>query len=243
MNEVLVICDNRTLLGRIKKLLEDYEFNNVSHSKFQLSCSWNNSELTEEYKGIQRLIPVNLKNDFDRLASKYDLIVSLHCKQIFPDELLKKIRCINVHPGYNPYNRGWYPHIFSIINKKPCGVTIHEIYSKIDHGPVIIQKKIEVQPFDTSLSIYSRIIDTEIEILAQNLRNLIDGNYQTFNTKGGNINNRKDFEELCEINLENRDTFQNHINHLRALSHKGYLNAYFMSDNGEKIWLELSLKR
>ena len=92
------------------------------------------------------------------VIEKYDLVISIHCKQMFPKHLIESVRCINVHPGFNPYNRGWYPQVFSIIDGSASGVTIHEIDELIDHGKIIVQKKIELTEWDTSGSAYKKIM-------------------------------------------------------------------------------------
>jgi methionyl-tRNA formyltransferase len=43
------------------------------------------------------------------LKESYHLILSFNCKQIFPADLVSSVTCKNVHPGFNPYNRGWFP--------------------------------------------------------------------------------------------------------------------------------------
>ncbi len=86
-------------------------------------------------------MPICLKECDNSFFDKYILFISLHCKQIFPQRLTDNYRCINIHPGYNPYNRGWFPQVFSILNKNTAGVTIHEIDQELDHGPIIYQEK------------------------------------------------------------------------------------------------------
>ena len=64
-----------------------------------------------------------------------------------------------------PHNRGWFPQVFSLINGKPCGVTIHEIDEKLDHGDIIVQKEVVAEPWDTSLDVYNKILNTEVELI------------------------------------------------------------------------------
>ena len=51
---------------------------------------------------------------------------------MFPVDMVRNYRCINVHPGLNPYNRGWFPQTFSLVNHFPVGVTIHEMDAHLD---------------------------------------------------------------------------------------------------------------
>lgn len=95
---------------------------------------------------------INVKDEEtkNKIISDYDLVFSLHCKQIFPKRLVENVCCINFHPGLNPYNRGWYPQAFSIINGLPDGSTIHLMDSEVDHGAIIAQKKVDIKVSDTS---------------------------------------------------------------------------------------------
>ena len=45
---------------------------------------------------------INLKNEknVDEISKKYDIIFSLHCKQIFPKSLVTKKKCINIQKYY-----------------------------------------------------------------------------------------------------------------------------------------------
>jgi methionyl-tRNA formyltransferase len=153
------------------------------------------------------------------------------------------VKCINVHPGLNPYNRGWFPHVFSILNSHPCGATIHEMDEQLDHGPIICQKEVDVEMWDTSLTLYNKILDAEMYLLEQNIEKILSGDYKTVIKGEGNVNLKKDFDDLCKIDLDNVDTFRNHINRLRALTHGDYKNAYFIDDSGNKIYLKLELRK
>lgn len=100
MNKVLVLSDNSYLSFEFKKIVDklsivdylfDYAISPFSNSKDFHVC-------VDVY---------DLKKDEDvkNIISNYILVFSIHCKQIFPIELVKSIKCINIHPGYNPINR------------------------------------------------------------------------------------------------------------------------------------------
>lgn len=182
--------------------------------------------------------------DLHNVDSKYELIISAHCKKIFPPKLVNSFRCINIHPGLNPYNRGYYPQAFSLINKLPVGATIHEIDEKLDHGPIIFQEEVVIESIDTSFSLYNKIIKKEIELFENNFNSIINNNYKASIPKNeGNLNLKKDFNKLCKLDLNNVDTLENHINILKALTFDKYKNAYFIDENGDKIYLNLKLSK
>ncbi|MCB0478350.1 MAG: dTDP-4-amino-4,6-dideoxyglucose formyltransferase [Crocinitomicaceae bacterium] len=242
MKKVLVISDNEGLLNRFRQLLEKKDLRSRGID-FEFAFSYFHREMLEKFKGANWIKPINVKEDWKDLIVEYNMVFSLHCKQLFPNELVSQIKCINIHPGLNPFNRGWFPQVFSIINGLPLGATVHEIDTELDHGPIICQKEVEIESWDTSLTAYEKVLDAEMELLDQYLELILEENYSTFLVKEGNLNLKKDFDELCELNLDEKDSFQNHINKLRALTHGEYSNAYFYDKNGKKVYVTVQLKR
>ncbi len=171
---------------------------------------------------------INPKKDFKHIFDNYDLVFSLHCKKIFPKVLTDSVRCINIHPGFNPFNRGVYPHVFSIVNGLPAGATIHEMDSGIDTGPIIIQQQEQVEPNDTSTTLYKRVIDAEMNILDIMLDRLLDNDYQKSYPliEDWQYNSMEDFKNLCRINPIQSGSFAEFYDLLRALSHDEYKNAH-----------------
>lgn len=112
---------------------------------------------------------IDLKEKDERFYANYDLFLSLHSKQIFPKKLVDNHICINIHPGYNPYNRGWYPHVFSMINKMPAGVTIHRMDAELDHGSVLFQREIKIEDSDVSSDVYKKLQKLEVLMLKEYL--------------------------------------------------------------------------
>ena len=201
---VMVLIDNEFLLGQFMSLIETDEYRDVTWDFF---FSESNVVFRDKYESIG-LQPINLVEDLDMIVDTYQLALSIHSKQLFPKRLVESIRCINIHPGYNPHNRGWFPQVFSIINKLPVGVTIHEMDEQLDHGPIIAQERIEIHPWETSYDIYRKIQDKEVEMLQTHLKDIVDNNYDTFTPElEGNINLKRDFIQLCEIDLQRRPHF------------------------------------
>ena len=224
-SKVLVISDNSFIRDKITAI-----FTNKKYKSYSLVES-------KDYD-------LNNENLINQIIMEYDLIISAHCKKIFPLKLVKSTRCINIHPGYNPYNRGWYPHIFSIINKFPTGATIHEMDEKLDHGEIIFQEMVSIENHDDSLSIYKRILRKEMELFNKYFYEIISGNYRKYKTKNkGNINFKKDFQKLCLLNLDHIATLRQHIDLLRALSHGKYKNAYYLDENGNKIGMKIKIEK
>jgi methionyl-tRNA formyltransferase len=188
--------------------------------------------------------PLRLREQDAAFYNGYDLFLSLHSKQLFPRELVENHLCINVHPGLNPHNRGWFPQVFSILNGLPAGVTIHKMDAELDHGPILWQEELPIYPQDTSRDVYERILSKEIELLDRHLGDLLAGNYTLTPMAGeGNINYKADFDALCPIDLHEPATYGAVIDRLRALTHAPYQNAYFVDTDGKKVYVGITLRK
>jgi len=236
MKQIIVITDNATIYRSFKSLVSKLAITNV---RFSYYCSPGNRALFQN-----EIEEIEIAKSISFLIENCQLLLSLHCQQLFPVALITKLRSVNIHPGLNPYNRGWYPHMYAIINGKPTGATIHEIDSTIDRGAIIVQKQVEVYTYDTSQTLYKRVLDTELELLEKHLPSIIDNTYTPVPiTEKGNYNSKKDFFNLCEIDMQEVGTFEQFYNKLRALSYKGYKNAWFIDKEGTKIFLNLNIER
>jgi methionyl-tRNA formyltransferase len=225
------------LYGAIQDIIKEKNYSNIS---FDFFCS-----LIGSPSPMRDILPeIRLKEKTTDFFKQYDLFLSLHCKQIFPEELVNNCRCVNVHPGLNPYNRGWFPQVFAIMNKLPHGATIHEIDKDLDHGAIIAQKEVKIYSWSTSYSVYSEVQTAEIQLLKENFDDIINNTYHKYYPESeGNINYIKDFKEMLEIKLDERISWAHAIDHLRALSFNGYDNAYFIDEEGNKVYIEVKLKK
>lgn len=114
---------------------------------------------------------------------------------------------------------------------------------EIDGGPIIYQKSVDIQPSDTSLDVYEKVIEVEKVLISKHLANIVNDDYSFSEASdNGNYNSIADFRSLCNLNLSDVGTLGDHIDLLRALSHGDFNNAYFIANN-EKIYVKLILKK
>ena len=59
----------------------------------------------------------------------------------------------------------------------------------------------------------------------------------------GNINYKEDFDRFCKINLNKEGTFGEFIDLLRATTFAKYDNAYFVDEEGNKVFVSINLKK
>ena len=242
MKKILVITDNIRLYDAIKQIVEE-------RNRLDIECTFRHSVKRsamwehEDFPGGNGALDV--KAQARSIVAEYSLVISAHCLQFFPKELVENVRCINIHPGYNPLNRGWYPQVFSIINDLPIGATIHEMDEKLDHGPIIVRDLVDKYVWDTSLTLYDKVLEKELSLFRENFDAIVDGVYEKTDPEaGGNFYSKSDFERICAIDLDRAGTFRDFYDLMRALSHGDYRNAYFIDEaSGEKIYLKLEVFR
>jgi methionyl-tRNA formyltransferase len=239
--EVLVISDNPIQCARLYRLLQ--ELNIQKHVNFKWACSGNSNPLEFQREVKVPFQHLDLKNNeqVQSIIKSFSLVISMHCKQLFPEPLVRGTRCINVHPGYNPVNRGWYPQVFAVINELPIGATIHEIDCELDHGPIIDRMLVQQNSWDTSLDLYNRILDAEMALLQKNLIPVLKNKYEVLPAEGqGNLFLKNDFNKLCQLDLDEQSSFRNFLNRLRALSHGTFKNAFYIDKKtGRKVYVNV----
>ena len=177
--------------------------------------------------------------------SKIDFLISIYWPHLFSEIILKHaINTINFHPAYLPTNRGWYPHVHSIIDGSILGVTLHQITKGADEGKIWVQKKIEIPQFFTSMEAYSLLQNEIFEIFKTNFKKIINGEIMPFeqNHNASNYHKKNELDKLDFIDIDNLQ-YKNLINILRARSfgNKGF--SYFTDNNGNKIFLNLRLSQ
>lgn len=240
--KILVVTDNGLLYKQIKEILVT-EFQDLAN-KFDFKRTKISQKQHLYTNGIEELEEVNVKKNFSAIIENYSKVISLHCKQIFPDELVKSVTCINIHPGYNPYNRGWYPQVFAIINKVKLGATIHIMDEQVDHGLIIDRQEVEIESYYTSKEAYEKVLEAELDLFRKNIRKIVENKFGTMEPEfEGEYHSIDDYNTLCKLNLEEQVTMGEAIDKLRALSHGSYKNAYFIDKEGNKIFIKIELSK
>lgn len=242
--KILVITDNIDISKRFEQLISNRIYINQCFV-FAISPFSSKKLFEKSLKNEVQVLDMKNSGDIANIIEKYDLVISIHCKQIFPKMLVEKIKCINVHPGYNPMNRGWYPQVFAIIDNLPIGATIHEIDEKLDHGKIIDREFVYKGFADTSKEIYNRVVAKELELLSINLPSILNKTYNSYHPENeGKVNLKKDFNKLLEFDLDEEASFKIFINRLRALTHGEFKNAYFIDpETHKKIFMRIELEK
>jgi len=104
-----------------------------------------------------------------------DIGVSCGYRHIVQPEVLNVLKIVNIHTGYLPFNRGAYPNIWPILDKSPAGATIHWMDAGLDTGPIIDQKEVSVEPWDTAFSLYRKLEDVAFDLFTICWDRIADG--------------------------------------------------------------------
>lgn len=125
-----------------------------------------------QYRRIRKEGVEDLKN------LNADVMVTCAYGQILSQEILDitPIGVINVHGSLLPKYRGAAPIQWSIINgDKTTGITILRSEAGMDDGDTILKKEVEILPYETSESLFSRLSTIGADCLIEALRLIENG--------------------------------------------------------------------
>ena len=100
---------------------------------------------------------------FDRLLSRVLL-------EAFP------LRIMNIHPALLPAFKGLHAQRQALeYGVKIAGATVHFVDENVDHGPIIVQGAVPVDPDDTPEAVRDRILQVEHEIYPMAIQLFAEG--------------------------------------------------------------------
>jgi phosphoribosylglycinamide formyltransferase-1 len=77
-------------------------------------------------------------------------------------------RLVNIHPSLLPAFPGLHTHQRAIeAGCKVAGVTVHQVTTELDHGPILAQAVVPVLPDDTAASLAERVLVHEHRVYPQ----------------------------------------------------------------------------
>ncbi|HRY36323.1 MAG TPA: methionyl-tRNA formyltransferase [Candidatus Magasanikbacteria bacterium] len=128
-------------------------------------------------KNIPIFQPESLKNyEMPNLGA--DLNIVCQYGLIIPQTVLDSAKhgSINIHTSLLPKYRGASPIQSAILNgEKETGTTIMLMDSKMDHGPILMQEKITIDPDDTYLTLSDKMLPTASTLLLNTIKDYLKG--------------------------------------------------------------------
>ena len=192
-----------------------------------------------------------IKNSNPKEVSKFlsnsnlDFHITVYWPYLLDKETIQKAKSsVNFHPAFLPINRGWYPHVHSIIDGSKSGVTLHEINEFADKGNIWIQKEINI-PLDFDAKMAYELLQNEIILLFKNNWNDIKNNsIKPFkqNETLANYHKKNEINDMDLFDIKNDNNLKV-INFLRARSfgNKGF--SYFINEKGEKVYMNIKFSK
>ena len=112
-----------------------------------------------------------------------DLVISIACPQIVRSNLLAlpPKGVINIHGALLPKYRGKLPSFWVLAHgETETGVTVHYMNEELDDGPIIVQRRVPIQPDDTLHSLVLRSkVGYGASALAEAVTRILEGSVET----------------------------------------------------------------
>lgn len=109
-----------------------------------------------------------------------DLFIVVAYGQILSEAILDipKVFSINAHASILPRYRGAAPINWAVIRgEKKTGVTIIKMTKKMDAGPVILKKNLDISDDDSALDLEDKLSHLAAQALIETLRKIEDNNF------------------------------------------------------------------
>ncbi|WP_088287193.1 phosphoribosylglycinamide formyltransferase [Ideonella sp. A 288] len=110
-----------------------------------------------------------------------DLLVLAGFMRILGDAFVQRYagRLLNIHPSLLPAFPGLHTHRRALeAGCKAVGATVHFVTPQLDHGPIVMQSVVPVQPGDDEHSLADRVLATEHVIYPLAVRWFVEGRLQ-----------------------------------------------------------------
>lgn len=192
-------------------------------------------------RGIETLKPETLKDPAalaELTNTEWDFFVVAMYNKILPSYVLKmpKRGCLNVHPSLLPKFRGPSPVLSAILaDERTTGVSIMLLDAEMDHGPVLAQARIEIEPEDWPMrgSQLEELLSTEGgNLLAETIPQWVEGTVTPEEQNHAEATYTKKFEKTeALIDLTN----DAHANLLKIRAFDKSPRAYFIDARGTRV--------
>lgn len=159
-------------------------------------------------RGLQHFVledPNSLESREILRSMDLDVAVSLACPKILSRETRRIPRqgFFNVHSAMLPANRGMLPSFWTLYHRNtPAGVTIHRMNSRLDDGPILIQKELDLDLEVTSLHrLLSVSKGLAADLVVEGLSIIDSGDYELLpnGPEGATINSFPGKEDVREF--------------------------------------------
>lgn len=164
----------------------------------------------------------------------FDVFIVASYGKIIPQNILDipKYKTINVHPSLLPKLRGPSPIQSAILEENETGISIIKLDNEVDHGPILAQKKVDVEWPPYAEDLEEKLGIESGQLLAEILPDIISGEIKdvpqnhslaTFCQKIEKADGEIDLKDAPEKNLRKIRAF--HV----------WPGTYFFDNKGKRI--------
>lgn len=162
--------------------------------------------------------------------------------KIIPQSVLDipKFGALNIHPSLLPEYRGPSPLQYSILNdSKNLGISIIKMDAEMDHGPIVVMKKVDVPNWPVNILELKKILAIEAtNVLVEILESYINGTAKlTEQDHDKSTFTKKIVKSDGEIDI-NGDQWKNY---LKTQAFFGWPGTFFFTErHGKKIRVKIN---
>jgi folate-dependent phosphoribosylglycinamide formyltransferase PurN len=112
-----------------------------------------------------------------------DLLVLCGCSILKGDLLsVPRLGTLNLHGGLAQRYRGVWTTLWAVVNREPeyVGATVHFVSPGIDDGDIVHQGRPELEPGDNPESLYVKVVQLGIEMMASAVRGVASGEVRRY---------------------------------------------------------------
>lgn len=207
-------------------------------------------ELGEEVEGTlvrhgERVAKAGTLNQAEELVRNcaFVWIVSAGFREIVPEAMLESVtRTCNVHPSLLPWGKGAHPNVWAIVEGEPAGVSLHEMSSSVDAGPVYAQQEVPTTFGETGGTLYRKLLHAAGELFERHWPEIRDSRLvPRAQAAGGSYHRSADLDALKSIHPDEMLTWRKALDILRALTFPPYENI-IIEEDGRRYHVEVKLR-
>jgi len=112
---------------------------------------------------------------------KVDLVILAGYMRILSPRFVAAFpqRILNIHPSLLPLYPGTHPQRQALAaGAVVSGCTVHFVDEQVDHGPIILQRSVPVQPGDDEDALAARILEQEHIAYSEAIARVLSGQYE-----------------------------------------------------------------
>ena len=151
---------------------------------------------------------------------------------------------LNLHPSLLPHCRGKDPYFWSIVERRPFGVTIHHVTENIDAGDIAYQQEIPLTWEDTAETLYRKAQLGVVQLLKASFERMASGDIPRLpqNLAAGSFHARRELDPASMIDLERQYSGREILDLLRARTFAPHPGCRFV-DGGQTYQARLHISR